>query len=73
MLYDCVCQMQTAMSFVTRHQADMACLMTTIFGTLSPRRSISLTRGDWYPVNCAGQCRGTYQSPFFFTRGLPCC
>jgi len=49
--------MQTAMSFATGHQADMACLMTIIFGTLSPRRSISLTCGGWYPVYCAGQCR----------------
>ena len=68
MLYDCVCQMQTTTSFVTGHQADMACLMASIFGTLSPRRSISLTRGGWYPDHCAGQCRGTYQSPFFYPK-----
>jgi len=62
--------MQTTTSFVTGHQADMACLMASIFGTLSPRRSISLTRGGWYPDHCAGQCRNSYQSPFFYPKHI---
>ena len=35
--------MQTTTSFVTSHQADMACLMTSIFGISLPEgRSLSL-------------------------------
>jgi len=63
--------MQTAMSFVTGLQADMACLMTIYLrDSLSPKVDLSHSRGLVSGLLC-GTMPGNIPVPLFLSRFLP--
>ena len=68
MLYDCPCQTQTATSFATGLQADMACLLTIYLrDSLSPKVDLSHSRGLVSGLLC-GTMPGNLPVPLFLSR-----
>jgi len=68
MLYDCPCQTQTATSFATGLQADMACLLTIYLrDSLSPKVDLSHSRGLVSGLLC-GTMPGNIPVPLFLSR-----